>query len=109
MTDFYCHTQGDKGFRELQIDQDGRMWPCCLIMNVHRFQDTDEIARDAIDALNNTVELQSAIAADPNWNSTEHHTMAEILQHDMFSHTWAYEGVSTSPCTICINQCGSRE
>lgn len=107
-----CDTQTLE-HRELQIDQSGRVWPCCLIMNVWRYR-TGALGDDQPlyiqHAFQNTPEWQSALEQDYYWNSLEHHSMAEIMNHPMYTDVWHHSRMNdaaVSSCAICVANCGS--
>ena len=100
--------------QELQVDQLGRVWPCCLIMNVWRYRDGalggDNQPLYIKHAFENTVEWQSALKEDYYWNSLEHHTMEEIMSHSMYTDVWhhtRFNKPGVSACSICVANCGA--
>ena len=115
-----CHTQtylpNGTAQREFQIDQQGRVWPCCLILNNWRFHPNNAPAGSEepplwiVDAWDHTPELQSALEEDPYFNSLDHHTWEEIMNHSMFRQTWhpnRYNNENVSSCAICVANCGA--
>lgn len=102
-----CHMH-DEFFTQLQVDQHGRVWPCGLIMNCVRFYTLPEadIPFSTTTAIESTVELQAAIAQDPDWNNTNVRSVEEIMTHSMFVDTWSKESVETKPCALCVDRCG---
>tara|TARA_Y100001949_G_scaffold104502_1_gene88337 strand:- start:284 stop:670 length:387 start_codon:yes stop_codon:yes gene_type:complete len=77
--------------RELDIDENLRVWPCCVIVNEFN-ERGNKLDDEYIDGL------------EPTWNDLNHHTMTEILNHPAFTDywddkTWYSENVSH----ICKN------
>ena len=107
-----CDTQ-QEAHRELQVDQSGKVWPCCLIMNVWRYRDGALGGDQPLyirHAFENTPEWQAAVAEDPEWNSLEHHTWEEIMNHPMYTDVWHHSRVNkpdVSACAICVANCGA--
>lgn len=109
-----CDTQHQHE-RELQVDQEGRVWPCCLTMNVWRFRRSGGIGQENTqpdyvwESFLSTDEWQSALEQDWYFNSLEHHSMSEILEHPMFADTWNWTRLSDTSrgaCDICVALCG---
>lgn len=110
-----CQTQRSLTDREINIDQWGRVWPCCLIQNVYRYGPDSDFAHinnwEEDWARANTPEWLAAEQEDPNWNSLDHHTLDQILAHPMFTDTWAWPRVSNTEtaCMVCRVKCGDRD
>lgn len=99
-------------FRGYNITAEQRVWPCCFFANGwdKRFQEmfTDEpkpetrrFSRDKI--------LMGYLKEDPDFNSLEHYSLDEILQHPLFTQYAFYTGwESDNPPIICEAECGLK-
>tara|TARA_Y100000385_G_scaffold196095_1_gene202980 strand:+ start:27 stop:419 length:393 start_codon:yes stop_codon:yes gene_type:complete len=88
---------------EYDITVDGRVWPCCKFVNVITKIEAGMQKKGALDGDDYFFKLQKD---DPNWNSLEHHSLEEILDHDYFSTYVNNEGwESGNTSVLCKKRC----
>jgi len=89
-----CKSNGDW----LYINHDHRVWPCCYWANAPYVQwDTQRQHLKHIQRI-----------ADPNWNSLDHHSLSNIIQHPILQgmeKLWQGSSVDDTSMT-CLEACG---
>jgi hypothetical protein len=97
---------------EYDITVDGRVWPCCKFVNVITKIEAGMQKKGALDGDDYFFDLKEN---NPNWNSLEHYTLDDILNHDYFTNyvnTPGWNSGNTSVlckkrCTAIVNSDGS--
>lgn len=99
-----------RDIRRWEVTPDNKVWPCCFFSNAWakrevynnkgRIKEYDSIA------FVEDEKLMNLMNNDPNWNNLEHHSLDEIIEHEIFQ-TYIYkEGWnSNSPPKVCVNNC----
>lgn len=96
------HHEPENG-REWEITPEGRVWSCCFFANGWDKRATDNIETQTL--MSDQVIL-AAFEQDPNWNSLDHHTLAEILDHHVLKdYVYATGWLSDNPPAICVREC----
>ena len=102
-----------RDIRRWEVTSDGRVWPCCYFSNAWdkrevynkegRIKEYDSIA------FAEDEKLMNLMNNDPNWNNLEHHSLNEIIEHEIFQ-TYIYnEGwKSDQPPQVCVNNCSNN-
>ena len=108
--------------RKWEVTPEGRVWPCCFFANAwdrrHMMRvdelgpDEDSIEEDFHNVNSESAELlndarmMTIINEDPDWNSLEHHSIEEIIAHEVFhSYIWTEGWNSDNPAILCVNNC----
>ena len=78
--------------KEIDIDVNFRMWPCCLYQNI--FAEFGETGDPFIDAL------------PKDWNDVRIHGIDGVLRHEAFTTHWNDKTWNTKSCSpVCYNNC----
>jgi len=90
---------------EYDITVDGRVWPCCKFVNAITKIESGQVKYGALEGDDYFFKLRDE---DPNWNSLEHHTLDEILEHDYFQNYVSDKGWKSGNTSIlCKLRCSA--
>ncbi len=103
--------------RGWEVTPEGRVWPCCFFANAydkrlltHEY-DTKNTAdsnrlNDESATLFDDPTMVKLLKDDPTWNHLEHHSLEEIISHEVFQTHIYYEGwESDNPPLCCVANC----
>ena len=99
-----------RDIRRWEVTPDNKVWPCCFFSNAWAkrevYNDKGRIKEYDSIAFVEDEKLMNLMNNDPNWNNLEHHSLDEIIEHEIFQ-TYIYkEGWnSNSPPKVCVNNC----
>jgi len=98
-----CPVHHEDG-REFEITPEGRVWSCCYFAN--GWDKRHHIDNEDTRLLMNDPEIKRAFEEDPNWNSLDHYTLAEILEHPVLKDYIYKSGwLSNNPPGVCVKEC----
>ena len=105
-------TDLNRDIRRWEVTSDGRVWPCCYFSNawdmrdVYKVDEPEKLMEIDSRDLKEDTRIMELMNNDPNWNNLEHHSLDEIIEHEIFQ-TYIYkEGWnSNSPPKVCVNNC----
>ena len=90
-----------KDNRDMEINADGRLWPCCKYTTELTKQNGILDADEYLQQLNHT---------DPNWNNVLVYPIDKILEHNFFT---TYVNVtgwnSENPPPLCLHKCSKNK
>lgn len=89
--------------REWEVTPEGRVWACCNFSNAW-----DKRARPGDSEhqlLKQDPVLWPLMQSDNTWNSLEHHTLDEIVNHPIHQQYISPEGFKTNPSPVCVKNC----
>jgi len=111
-----------KPVRKWEVTPEGRVWPCCFFSNAwdrrsmmqsHGMQDPSENDLHTLNnesaELFNDDRMMTIINEDPDWNNLEHHSIEEIIAHEVFhSYIWTDGWNSDNPPILCVSNCNNK-
>lgn len=100
--------------RSWEVTPEGRVWPCCFFGNGW----DKRLNKEDITKLNPTgsdkeymrlmgdPEFKELMETDPTWNSLEHHSFDDIVNHTYYwNNAWFPGWESDNPPPICAFEC----
>ena len=98
-----CHAWfPEEDLRMWDSSIDGRLWPCCNIVNAW----DQPFSKDG-KVLRNDPDFKKAIEEDPDFNSMSVHNVKNIMEHEYFAKRTFIEGWESDNCPeICVKNCG---
>jgi len=109
------HGKGGKVIRQWEITPEGRMWPCCNFANGWDSRFSPELLDNPPPTDVSVLLLHDRIIMDvmnntPEWNDLEHHTLEEIMSHELYQKYIFTEGWnSDNPPPVCVINCGDSD
>lgn len=89
-----CRSEGGE---RIYVNHDHRVWPCCYMatQSYHHCH------------ISRAQWKHVSAEFDPDWNSLDHHTFADIIQHPVFQRLETqWESPDLSTPVVCMTQCG---
>lgn len=76
-----------------------QVFPCCHYASIYGERNiADEVpVRDE--------SFEKSLTDEPNWNSLEHHHLANIQNHKQYQDNIYYPGWTTEPSDVCLHFC----
>lgn len=90
------HNEKTRGF---YLDSSMQVFPCCHYASIYGERNiADEVpVRDE--------SFEKSLTDEPNWNSLEHHHLANIQNHKQYQDNIYYPGWTTEPSDVCLHFC----
>ena len=118
----HCHVITEENnikSRGWEVTPEGRVWPCCFFSNAwdkrykmysdekeHPTEEDFNHVNDESATLLNDERMTTIMDNDSNWNMLSHHTLEEIIAHEVFQSYIFYPGwQSDSPPPVCSKNC----
>jgi len=90
--------------REWEVTPEGRVWACCNFSNA--WDKRHDTSNPETSVLKTDTVVWSIMQQDPSWNSLEHHTLDEIVNHPIYQEYISPSGFqSANPSPICTKNC----
>tara|TARA_B110001454_G_scaffold199420_1_gene204197 strand:+ start:2487 stop:2927 length:441 start_codon:yes stop_codon:yes gene_type:complete len=106
--------------RDWEVTPEGRVWPCCFFGNAYdkrhsTHQDETQNPNDSSSLNTESATLfddpimAQLLKDDPDWNNLEHHTLEEIINHNIYQSYIYYKGwESDNPPHVCARNCSTK-
>tara|TARA_R110002050_G_scaffold62912_2_gene137914 strand:+ start:21381 stop:21737 length:357 start_codon:yes stop_codon:yes gene_type:complete len=101
--------------RRWEVTPEGIVWPCCFfsnawdMRNVYKKDGSGQLVEKDTKDLKEDTRIMTLMENDPNWNNLEHHSLEEIIAHEIFQTHVYYEGwKSDMPPKVCVNNCSNN-
>lgn len=84
--------------KEWEIDQEGKLWPCCVWIQGWDHYGNGEVSDD---------KLAEMVKNNPNFNDLKKYSWEEVTQHPIYKSYINFDGWnSDSPPSMCLKTCG---
>jgi len=107
-----CHAVDlEDKIRLWTITPEGRVWPCCFFANAwDKRNNINDIGPNSESGyLLKDTKMMNLMNNMPNWNSLEHHSLEDIIAHEVFQGYIYYPGwASDNPPPVCSINCSDK-
>jgi hypothetical protein len=77
--------------------------------NVYKKDGSGQFVESDTKDLKEDPRIMTLIENNPNWNNLEHHSLEEIIAHDIFqTHIYHKGWESNTPPQVCVNNCSNN-